>query len=232
MDHRRHAPATIRNRDPILEVLRGLLPPMGSVLEIASGSGEHIIYFAPRLPLLDWQPSDVDPASLESVKAWAATVKTCNLKEPILLDAGLTDWPVSEVDAILCTNLLHISPWSTTLGLLRGASEKLSAGGLLAYAGLIAIRDNRRALTAIFGVMIAGCGIVVIATALFVLPRLISDEPGAAWLTLASSALFSLGVERVWTSRLSASGDSSRCVFAPRASAHSTASVADPNDFA
>ncbi|RJG56768.1 DUF938 domain-containing protein [Sphingobium terrigena] len=137
---KRHAPATLRNRDAILLILRDILPPAGLVLEVASGSGEHAIHFAAALPALEWQPSDPDPAALASIAAWQAEAGLANLRAPIQLDAA-GDWPVDRVDAILCINMVHISPWDATLGLMQGAGRALPPGGLLYLYGPY-IRDD------------------------------------------------------------------------------------------
>lgn len=137
---KRHAPATLRNRDAILSILRDALPPSGLVLEVASGSGEHAIHFAAAMPALDWQPSDPDPAALASIAAWRAEAGLPNLRAPILLDAA-GDWPVDRADAILCINMVHISSWDATLGLMRGAGRALPPGGLLYLYGPY-IRDD------------------------------------------------------------------------------------------
>lgn len=131
---RLHAPATLRNRDAILAVLRQELPPSGLVLEVASGSGEHMVHFAAAFPALDWQPSDPDPASLASIEAWRTGAGLPNVRAPIALDA-CADWPVDRADAVLCINMVHIAPWEATLGLLRGARACLPAGGLLYLYG-------------------------------------------------------------------------------------------------
>ena len=128
---KRHAPATMRNRDAIVEVLQRTLPEHGLVLEIASGSGEHIIHFAETFPALRWQPSDPDPAALRSIAAWAAEAGRENIEAPLLIDASAEDWPVERADALLCINMVHISPWAATLGLLRAAGRLLQAGGAL-----------------------------------------------------------------------------------------------------
>ncbi|MBO9574801.1 MAG: DUF938 domain-containing protein [Sphingobium sp.] len=132
---KRHAPATLRNRDAIEEVLWTCLPAHGTVLEVASGSGEHAIHFAQAFGALDWQPSDPDPAALKSIAAWAAEAGLANVKAPVMLDAGADDWPLTRADAILCINMVHISPWAATLGLLRGAERLLPEGGLLYLYG-------------------------------------------------------------------------------------------------
>jgi SAM-dependent methyltransferase len=131
---KRHAPATARNRDPIAAVLRDVLPPRGLVLEVASGTGEHAVYFARRFPALDWQPSDPDPDALTSISAWIADEGLPNLREPVELDAAGT-WPVAQADAILCINMVHISPWAATLGLLDGSARTLPPGGPLYLYG-------------------------------------------------------------------------------------------------
>lgn len=138
---RRHAPATERNRDPILAVLHRVLPPAGTVLEIASGTGEHAIHFAPRLHPRHWQPSDTAPAALASIAAWLARHPADNLLPPITLDATDPGWPQRlagtrpAITAIVCINLIHIAPWSACLGLLAGAGRLLPAAGRLVLYG-------------------------------------------------------------------------------------------------
>jgi hypothetical protein len=134
-DDRLHYPATQRNRDAILDVLRGVLPPAGLVLEIASGSGEHIMHFAQALPSLTFQPSDPDADALRSIAAWAAEHRLANIRPPLMLDASSGQWPVTAADAILCINMIHISPWPATLGLLHGAAKILPAGAPLYLYG-------------------------------------------------------------------------------------------------
>jgi len=134
-DARRHAPATERNREPILAILRDILPASGTVLEVASGTGEHAIHFARVLPDLVWQPSDPDPAALASIRAWAAAARLPNVRPPLLLDAAATDWPMVRADAILCINMIHISPWEATGGLMAGAARMLGEGAPLYLYG-------------------------------------------------------------------------------------------------
>lgn len=131
----RHAPATERNREPILAVLRRVLPATGTVLEIASGTGEHVVHFAAALPALRWQPSDLDDESLASIAAWTEATGAPNVLPPLRLDVTTERWPVEQVDAVFCANLIHIAPWSACLGLMRGAGEHLRAGGVLALYG-------------------------------------------------------------------------------------------------
>lgn len=136
-DERRHAPATLRNRDAILAVLREHLPTSGSVLEIASGSGEHVSWFADHLPALVWQPSDPDPAALASITAWSKDVAQGTVLPPLLLNAAApaSDWPVSRADAILCCNMVHIAPWEAAVGLMAGAGALLPSGAPLILYG-------------------------------------------------------------------------------------------------
>jgi len=134
-DPRQLAPATQRNREPILAVLREVLPAQGQILEIASGSGEHAIHFAAAFPGLTFQPSDPDPAALASIDAWAGESALPNLRPAIRLDATAPRWPVTEADAILCINMIHISPWAATEGLIRHAAQLLPAGGPLYLYG-------------------------------------------------------------------------------------------------
>ncbi|MBB3981646.1 hypothetical protein GGR44_001293 [Sphingobium fontiphilum] len=134
-DARRHAPATARNRDAILAVLLEVLPPSGLVLEVASGSGEHVVHFAQALPLLAWQPTDPDPAAIASVAAWAGHAKRANIRAPLTLDAASPDWPVQAADAIMCINMTHISPWAATVGLFTQGARLLPKGAPLILYG-------------------------------------------------------------------------------------------------
>ena len=134
-DDRRSAPAAQRNREPIAEVLGEWLPKQGLVLEIASGTGEHAVYFAERFPALDWQPSDVDPGALASIRAWREHSKLGNLAEPIVLDASSPEWPIDRADAVISINMVHISPWSSALGLLDRAACLLQQGAPLILYG-------------------------------------------------------------------------------------------------
>jgi len=127
------APATARNREPILTVLRRVLPPAGVVLEIASGTGQHAAFFAAALPGVEWQPSDPDPAHRASVAAWTAEVP--NVRAPLDLDATRHLWPLARADAVLCVNMIHIAPWQACLGLLEGAAGVLPAGAPLVLYG-------------------------------------------------------------------------------------------------
>jgi hypothetical protein len=132
---RRSAPAALRNREPIAEVLREWLPASGLVLEIASGTGEHAAYFAQAFPNLEWQPSDVHPDAIGSIAAWRSEVALSNFLDPIILDAASPDWPIDRADAVLSINMVHISPWTAALGLIDGAARLLSSDGPLILYG-------------------------------------------------------------------------------------------------
>ena len=120
---KRHAPATLRNRVAIADVLAKELPEQGQVLEIASGSGEHAVFFAACFPQILWQPSDPDSQALASIAEFRAEYAGANLAAPVALDAARPDsWPISQADAILCCNMVHISPWEATVGLFHGAA--------------------------------------------------------------------------------------------------------------
>ena len=134
-DARLYAPATQRNRDVILDVLRQTLPATGLVLEIASGSGEHAIHFAQALPGLTFQPTDPTPEALTSIQAWRTETKIANLRPPLWLDVTQHPWPLAAADAVLCINMIHISPWAATLALMRGAAQILPAGAPLYLYG-------------------------------------------------------------------------------------------------
>jgi SAM-dependent methyltransferase len=133
-DARLRFPATARNREPILEVLRRVLPREGVVLEIASGSGEHAVFFARHLPALTWAPTDAEPEHLASIDAWRATEALANVAPARSLDVH-APWPVVQADAVFCANLIHIAPWSACLALLEGAAHVLPSGGRLVLYG-------------------------------------------------------------------------------------------------
>jgi Protein of unknown function (DUF938) len=132
---KRSAPATERNREPIAAVLREVLPERGTLLEIASGTGEHAAFLSALFPNLLWQPSDPDPDALASIRAWREEEGAANLLEPLPLDASAEAWPVTEADAILCVNMVHISPWAATRGVMRGAGRLLGVGAPLILYG-------------------------------------------------------------------------------------------------
>lgn len=132
---RRSAPAALRNREPIAEVLADWLPSRGLVLEIASGTGEHAAFFAERFPALDWQPTDIHSDALSSIAAWRDASGLPNLRPPLPLDAASSDWPIERADAVLSINMVHISPWASALGLLDGAGRLLGSGAPLILYG-------------------------------------------------------------------------------------------------
>ena len=134
-DHRQYAPATVRNRNFILDVLRDVLPTTGVILEIASGSGEHVVHFARNLPSLVFQPSDPEPDALLSVAAWMKAAEVTNVRAPIVLDASRSPWPIASADGIICINMVHISPWDASVGLIRGAAAILPPGSPLYLYG-------------------------------------------------------------------------------------------------
>jgi hypothetical protein len=132
---RRLASAALRNREPIADVLAEWLPERGLVLEVASGTGEHAVYFAERFPHLEWQPSDVHADALASIAAWRQDTRLTNLRAPLAIDASVPDWPIDRADAVLSINMAHISPWSSALGLVDGAARLLAQGAPLILYG-------------------------------------------------------------------------------------------------
>jgi SAM-dependent methyltransferase len=134
-DRRLYFPHVARNREPILEVLRRVLPRDGLVLEIASGGGEHAAYFASNLPGLRWQPTDANSEMFESTAAHRAAAGVDNLLVPLHLDVTSEQWPVERADAMVCCNMIHIAPWAATEGLIAGAGRTLRRGGLLYLYG-------------------------------------------------------------------------------------------------
>jgi hypothetical protein len=150
-DARRYAPATDRNRESILAVLQRVLPPIGTVLEISSGTGEHAAFFAPRLSPRQWLPSDLNPDARHSIAAWREALPAENLHAPLALDATTPVWPVEAeplshsspaldlqrypITALVNINMIHIAPWSACLGLMAGAGRILPPGGVLYLYG-------------------------------------------------------------------------------------------------
>lgn len=130
------SPAAERNKDPILAVLESVLPAQGAVLEIASGTGQHVCHFAQALPGIRWQPTEPDDESREAMIIRIREAGLGNVQQPLALDVSQPRWPVAEhYDAILCINMVHISPWAATQALLHGAARHLSSGGKLVLYG-------------------------------------------------------------------------------------------------
>jgi Protein of unknown function (DUF938) len=159
-DLRQFAPATQRNREPILAVLQQVLPQQGLVLEIASGTGEHAVFLAPQLFPRYWLPSDAVPEALDSIRAWQNHQPTARLLPPIALEASQADWPAKakaaiathqeedvSLSAIVNINMIHISPWSATQGLIAGAEALLPVGGVLYLYGPYRQKDVPTALS-------------------------------------------------------------------------------------
>lgn len=134
-DKRKFAPATARNRDPIMAVLLPWLRQGASVLEVASGSGEHAVHMAAARPDINWQPTDPDPSSRDSIAAWIAHSGAANINPPLELDVCATPWPVKSADLILCCNMIHIAPWPAAVALIDGAGRILSDDGVLFLYG-------------------------------------------------------------------------------------------------
>lgn len=135
MDARETAPSAERNKEPILSVLSRVLPPRGVVLEIGSGTGQHIAHFAEALPALTFQPSEMDVERHASIAAWTSAGNLSNVRAPLAIDVTQRPWPVGNADAVVCINVIHISPWEATLALMAGAGQILPAGGALVTYG-------------------------------------------------------------------------------------------------
>lgn len=124
-----------RNKEPIAGVLRAVLPPRGLALEIASGTGQHVVHFARAFPSLTWQPSEPDPGLRDSIARHCADAGLANVLPPLDLDVRRTPWPVARADAVLCINMIHIAPWSAAEALVAGAARCLPEGGVLYLYG-------------------------------------------------------------------------------------------------
>jgi SAM-dependent methyltransferase len=131
--HRPTAPSSERNKEPIALILAGYLPETGVVLEIASGLGQHVAWFAARFPGVAWQPTDVDPEALAAIPLWAGDME--NVRPPLQLDVTAGSWPVACADAVYCANMIHIAPWAAAEGLVAGAGRVLVPGGRLFIYG-------------------------------------------------------------------------------------------------
>ncbi|HEX2679242.1 MAG TPA: DUF938 domain-containing protein [Polyangiales bacterium] len=124
-----------RNKQPILEVLRRVFPASGTALEIASGSGQHAAFFARELAPLVWQPSDLDPDNLASIRAWVEEAQLPNLRLPLRVDVCEADWGVGRIEALFCANMIHIAPWECCEGLIAGAARHLVPNGCCVIYG-------------------------------------------------------------------------------------------------
>ena len=144
-DGRCRAPSAERNRGAILDVLGRVLPRQGLVLEIGSGTGQHVAHFAKHLPQLAWQPSDPDARYRRSIALWIARGELRNVREPIALDLRERPWPIAAADAIVCINVVHVSPWAATLALVEGAGDVLPPDGVLYLYGPYRRRDRETA---------------------------------------------------------------------------------------
>jgi hypothetical protein len=140
-----YSPSADRNKDEILEVLPGILPAEGTILEIASGTGQHAVHFAPAFPGVSWQPTDRRTESLPSIRAWTAESGVTNVLEPLELDLTWDTWPVESADAMVGINFLHISPWNTCAAWLTGAARTLDPGAPLFYYGPMFRKDRETA---------------------------------------------------------------------------------------
>jgi SAM-dependent methyltransferase len=129
------SPSAERNKGPIADVLRLIVPAQGVVLEVSSGTGQHVVHFAREMPHLTWQPSERDEEALRSIQQWVATEALANVRAPLRLDVMEQPWPVSDADAVLCLNMIHIAPWPASEALIRGASAILAPGGIFFLYG-------------------------------------------------------------------------------------------------
>ena len=128
-------PPSERNKGPILDVLSRVLPSRGVALEIASGTGQHVVHFAKALPGLTWQPSDPDPELRESIALRVKEQQLANVNRPIDLDVTRLPWPLQTADAVVCINMIHVAPWSATLALLEGTKALLPTQHVLFLYG-------------------------------------------------------------------------------------------------
>ena len=144
-DGRLVSPSADRNKAPIQSVLERILPETGTVLEIASGTGQHIVHFARALPALTWQPTDVEPECLSSITGWLAAENLPNVRAPVELDVLRRPWPISQADALVCMNLVHIAPWTVVPALFAGARTVLGAGGIVFLYGPYFVGGTRTA---------------------------------------------------------------------------------------
>jgi hypothetical protein len=134
-DDRLVSPSAERNKGPIADILKHVLPDHGTVLEISSGTGQHVVHFAREMPDLTWQPSERDGPSLQSIERWMAAENLPNILAPLRIDVTERPWPAGNAAAVVCLNMIHIAPWAAAEGLIRGAGSILAQGGILFLYG-------------------------------------------------------------------------------------------------
>jgi cyclopropane fatty-acyl-phospholipid synthase-like methyltransferase len=134
-DGRIVSPSAERNKAPIAEVLLRVLPAQGNVLEVSSGTGQHVVHFAQAMPHIRWQPTERDAESLKSISSWLGQANCPNVNAPVYLDVHDPVWPVDRVAAVVCINMIHIAPPSATQALLQGAGRVTTAGGIVFLYG-------------------------------------------------------------------------------------------------
>jgi len=144
---KRHAPAALRNREAILQVLEQILPEEGTILEVGAGSGEHAVFFAPRFPTVRWQPTDADPAAVASIAAWREELPADILLAPRRFDVRDGRWLFGDLAGVIAINVIHISPWEVCEALIEGAARALQPGGLLYFYGPFKIDGRHTALS-------------------------------------------------------------------------------------
>ncbi|BAQ66496.1 DUF938 domain-containing protein [Geminocystis sp. NIES-3709] len=148
---KKYAPATTRNSLPILNVLKKIISPSGNILEIASGTGEHSVFFAPHFPQQQWISSDKQQECLSSIEAWKADCVTNNLRSPLKIDVMKSNWhqelTQENINTIICINMIHISPWEAYLGLMEGANKILSIDGIVYLYGAYKINNQHTSLS-------------------------------------------------------------------------------------
>lgn len=142
MDNCLVSPSAERNKGPIADILKGVLPKHGTVLEISSGTGQHVVHFAREMPDLLWQPSERDEPSLQSIERWMAAEVLPNILAPLRIDVTELPWQAGNAAAIVCLNMIHIAPWPAAEGLIQGAESILGQGGVLFLYGPYRRRDR------------------------------------------------------------------------------------------
>ncbi|MEP9396687.1 DUF938 domain-containing protein [Mesorhizobium sp. KR2-14] len=134
-DTRPVSPSAERNKGSIADILKRVLPDHGTVLEVGSGTGQHVVHFAREMPGLIWQPSERDESSLQWIRQWMAVETLPNIRSPLRLDVTELPWQAGAAQAVVCLNMIHIAPWSAAEGLILGAETILGQGGVLFLYG-------------------------------------------------------------------------------------------------